>query len=144
MGRSVEMPTHRLGAASVAILAAALLLAVGAEGATTRTHAADTTPPAVGAIQVSFARPVTTYHITAVDPDGDTLTHKWTKQQAEPCGGFSGGNDSPASWSHPDKDFDPPGACPDEPVHAAVISVEIKVGHDWICTAKYEGGSAPG
>ena len=91
--------------------------------------------PSVGRIQVSFARPVTTYRVTATDPDGDPLSFRWTKD-GSPCGvfTFAGGV---ASWSHPD----PP--CPTEPFHPATITVEVSDGR-FTCRAVYPGGSAPG
>ncbi len=98
-------------------------------------------PPTVSPITATFVRPVTTYTVSASDPDGDTLHYTWKKVQDPACGAFTGGDSPTATWSHPDKDFIPPGDCPTEPVHAAVISVEVTDGH-WTCTATDTHGSA--
>jgi hypothetical protein len=101
-------------------------------------------PPVITQFSASFAAPVTTYQVVATDPDDPvaSLTFTWKKVQVKPCGVFTG-NRQTATWSHPDASFNPPGDCPDEPVHPATITVSVTDPHGASCTATYTGGSAP-
>jgi hypothetical protein len=95
-------------------------------------------PPKVSGITAVFnsQNHVTTYSITASDPDNDELTFSWTKSGERDCGSFSGSGRT-ATWNH----GEPP--CPAENPHPGTINVFVSDG-TYTCSAFYEGGSAPG
>jgi len=95
-------------------------------------------PPAVTKFEATFARPTTTYVVTATDPDRDTLSYTWKKSRA--CGEQKA-DGAKYDWIHPDDDEDPD-ACPEEPIHAGTITVVVGDGR-FDCTVVYRGGSAP-
>lgn len=94
--------------------------------------------PQLSKMQAAFDRPVTTYAVTAEDPDGDPLTYEWSL--SERCGTFKASG-RVAQWSHPHDD--PNGDCPGDTIHAGVIHVVVSDGQ-WKCHAWYYKGSAPG
>jgi hypothetical protein len=103
-------------------------------------------PPEVSQFEADFEWPTTHYAVTATDPEKFPLTYVWSK--SNPCGDWepNSPSSSEALWHHPDNDpgnpHPDPNACPNEPVHAATITVAISDGH-WTCTVTYTGGSAP-
>lgn len=104
---------------------------------TTTTAAAPNRPPDVAPIVATFAFPVTTYTVSATDPDGDALTYTWSKTTERDCGDLAA-NGPTFTWSHPH----PP--CPQESFHPGTITVVVDDGHGNQVTATYRFGSEPG
>ena len=105
----------------------------------------------LGPIVASFERPVTSYTVHATGGSGQ-LTFTWLKTHlaGSPCGVFkvpvqvTSGPDSTVAWSHPDKDYAPPGDCPNEAVHPATIAVKVVDALGTIVRGVYICGSAAG
>ncbi len=125
----MQFPRLSAAALGVACLTATLIpVPAGAQSAN---------PPNISPIVAEFSFPVTTYDVLAVDPDGDTLTYRWTKTKERDCGDLTGANTDTFKWSHPH----PP--CPHEDVHPGTIRVVVSDG-SFRCSAVYPYGSAPG
>src|SRR5688500_7333413 len=50
----------------------------------------DNRPPQLREIRATFSFPVTTYVVTAEDPEGDPLFYEWSKTPERDCGEFAG------------------------------------------------------
>ncbi len=107
------------------------------------TMAAGFDAPTMAPITASFYRPITTYVENATPAPGDSLTFTWSKDLQRNCGVFAQAPTAhdQATWSHPDASLG--GNCPDENAHPGLITVVVTDGQ-WVCTAIYPLGSAPG
>lgn len=93
----------------------------------------DNRAPVVSPIAASGGAPVTTYTITATDPDSDKLTIAWS---GTTCGFVTGSSQSTMNWNHGTAD------CPHTTGHAdATIVVFVSDGL-WDVYCRYSGAGA--
>ena len=127
----------------VALVAGVILAAAGAASSAVSDNSPK--PPIVDPIEATFVRPVTTYTVSVSGGTG-AIHYVWAN--SNDCGTFTGGDQPQAAWSHPDSndpnnpghDFQP-GACPNEPVHPAAITVTVTDDH-YRCVAGYSSSAA--
>lgn len=91
-------------------------------------------PPAVEPISATVALPQTTYSVTALDPDGDTLSYVWSGNN---CGTITGETSATMVWTHDDD------VCPHTTAdHADATIVVVVTARDWEVTCRYLGAAA--